>query len=65
MLVVAGLLIAFVLVVIFSNRATRACRWREYPQGFGTSRWVCINCGAETRGATGKAPVTCLRPPPP
>jgi steroid 5-alpha reductase family enzyme len=64
MLVVIGLIIAFLLVVLFSNRATRACRWREYPQG-ETSRWVCVNCGAQTVGAAGKAPRVCLRDEPP
>ncbi len=61
MFVVIGLIIAFVLVAVFSNRATRACRWREYP-GAGESRWVCVNCGAEVTGARGNPPASCHRP---
>jgi hypothetical protein len=62
MLVVVGLIIAFVLVAVFSNRATRGCRWREYP-GAGDSRWTCVHCGAETSGPRGKASRMCLRRP--
>ena len=65
MLVAAGLIVAFVLVVLFSNRATRACRWREYPAATGDSRWTCVQCGAETTGPRGKPPQVCLRPPGP
>ncbi|WP_089883060.1 hypothetical protein [Citreimonas salinaria] len=60
MLVIAGLIIAFVLIAIFSNRKTRACRWREYPKA-GDSVWTCVNCGVTTRAPAGKAPRTCLR----
>ena len=60
MFVVVGLIVAFILIAVFSNRAPRACRWREYPGG-DDSRWFCVTCGAETRGAKGKPPQTCLR----
>ncbi|KUF12646.1 hypothetical protein [Pseudoponticoccus marisrubri] len=60
MLVIVGLVVAFILIAVFSNRATRNCRWREYPQG-DQSRWTCIHCGAETRGPRGKTPQRCLR----
>ena len=60
MLTLIGLVVAFVLVAVLTNRATRACRWREYP-GEGGSRWTCVNCGAETEGARGRPPATCLR----
>ena len=60
MLVVVGLIVAFVLIAVFSNRQTRACRWREYPKD-GDSVWTCVNCGAKTRGPRGKAPRACLR----
>lgn len=60
MIVVAGLVLAFVLIAVFSNRATRGCRWREYPRGGQDSRWVCAACGAETRAPRGKAPGICL-----
>ncbi|WP_375259228.1 hypothetical protein [Citreimonas sp.] len=60
MLVVVGLIVAFVLIAVFSNRGTRACRWREYPKA-DDSVWTCVNCGATTRGPVGKAPRTCFR----
>ena len=60
MIVALGLIVAFLLMLVFSNRKTRACRWREYPKGT-TSHWTCINCGAETEGQRGKPPAMCLR----
>lgn len=60
MVVVIGLIIAFVLIVVFSNRSTRKCRWREYPDQFD-SRWTCVQCGQETRASRGKAPKVCLK----
>ena len=46
-----GLIVAFVLVALLSNRKTRACRWRadrrqDSEQG---SYFRCMHCGAETR----------------
>ncbi|CUH77964.1 hypothetical protein [Tropicibacter naphthalenivorans] len=64
MIYLLGLLLAFVLVAIYSNPATRACRWREYRQEDG-ARWVCVHCGAETLGEAGQKPKTCLRDPRP
>ncbi|WGW03906.1 hypothetical protein [Tropicibacter oceani] len=61
MFIVVGLIIAFVLVAVFSNRATRQCRWREYKSG-ADSHWHCVHCGAETTGAQGTPPKRCLRP---
>ena len=60
MQILIGLILAFVLVAIFSNRATRHCRWREYRDSAG-SDWTCIHCGARTRGPQGQPPATCLR----
>jgi hypothetical protein len=64
MIVVAGLILAFVLVLIFSNRATRHCRWREHRQsGCDTrTRWRCVSCGAEVVTADGRAPRQCHDP---
>jgi hypothetical protein len=59
-IVVVGLVLAFVLIAVFSNRATRGCRWREYPGEGGESRWVCAACGAEAVGPRGRAPRRCL-----
>ncbi|MFW2543377.1 hypothetical protein ACN2XU_12100 [Primorskyibacter sp. 2E107] len=61
MFIVVGLIIAFILVALFSNRATRQCRWREY-RSETDSRWTCITCGQQTRGPQRKAPQTCLNP---
>lgn len=63
MLVVAGLLVAFLLVVIYGNRATRACRWREdrarSPEA-GTL-YRCAACGAEAVTRTGQPPKSCFK----
>ena len=61
MFIVVGLIIAFVLIAVFSNRATRYCRWRE-RRGADGSQWTCIHCGATVTGEQGKAPDVCLRP---
>ena len=60
MIVVFGLIIAFILMILFTNRKTRICRWREYP-GAEQSTWRCAYCGAETAGPRGRPPATCLR----
>ena len=58
-----GLIVAFVLVALLSNRKTRACRWRadrsqDSEQG---GFYRCMQCGAETRTAHGHPPKICLR----
>lgn len=60
MIVIVGLLIAFVLLLIFSRPAARHCRWREYPKG-EDSDWRCAFCGATTTGPRGRKPKTCHR----
>jgi hypothetical protein len=60
MLVVVGLIIAFVLIAVFSNRDTRYCPWRE-RRGRDGSQWACIHCGATVAGEQGKPPLRCLR----
>ncbi len=60
MFVIIGLIIAFVLIAVFSNRATRLCRWRERRSETG-STWTCIHCGARVEGQEDKPPTTCLR----
>ncbi|ETX29945.1 hypothetical protein [Roseivivax isoporae] len=61
MLTLIGLVVAFVLVAVLTNRATRACRWREYRHSDTESTWTCVQCGARTTGIRGRAPETCLR----
>lgn len=60
MLVLIGLILAFVLVAVFSNRRTRLCRWRE-RRGAQASTWTCVHCGARTEGERGTPPAACLR----
>ncbi len=60
MLVVLGLIIAFVLIAVFSNRSTRQCRWREFRHETG-SRWSCVQCGAVVEGKRGETPTECLK----
>jgi len=64
MIVVVGLIVAFVLVLIFSNRATRQCRWREYRvSGCDLRRrWHCVACGAEVFTSDGTPPKVCHDP---
>lgn len=64
MLVVVGLIIAFILVAIYAsrNRGRRNCRWREERSGDrGTLRkYRCATCGAEAFTATKGPPETCF-----
>lgn len=59
--ILIGLVLALVLIALFSNRATRRCRWREYPRAGADSDWKCVHCGAGTTGPRGKPPRDCLR----
>ncbi|SFE30466.1 hypothetical protein [Roseivivax sediminis] len=61
MVVIVGLIVAFVLIAIFSNRATRACRWREYRHSDTEATWSCVFCGAKTTGKPGETPKSCFR----
>ena len=60
MLILLGLVVALILIAVFANRETRACRWREYPRSDTESTWTCLQCGAETPGSRGRAPQSCL-----
>jgi hypothetical protein len=61
-LVVIGLIVAFILVVLLSNRRTRVCRWRADRRGDlpGRRKYRCAACGAEAFTMTGKPPLDCL-----
>ena len=67
MLIPIGLVVAFILIVIFSNRKTRQCKWRadrrrdENGKGF----YRCVVCGAETFTSDGRPPKDCLAETPP
>ena len=64
MLVVVGLIVAFVLVAIYARRETRGCRWREYRAG-GCDlrrRWHCVACGAEVFTSDAAPPKVCHAP---
>ncbi|MFX0544748.1 hypothetical protein ACEWPL_004300 [Roseovarius sp. S1116L3] len=62
MFIVVGLVLAFVLIVIFSNARTRNCRWREdrTRDRDGQRYFRCLQCGHETYTETGKPPKICL-----
>ncbi len=60
MLVALGLIVAFVLVAVYSNPKRRTCRWREYRQSSGTT-WHCIQCGAQVTAPPGRPPQDCFR----
>ena len=49
MIIIVGLIIAFVLVLIFSNRSTRNCRWRRigFEADHGRYSFRCAACGSE------------------
>ncbi|MGR3461710.1 MAG: hypothetical protein ACU0AX_04565 [Roseovarius sp.] len=64
MVFIVGLIVAFILVLIYSNRATRGCRWRECRAG-GCDlrrRWRCAACGVEVFTSEGHAPKVCHDP---
>jgi hypothetical protein len=62
LIIVLGLILAFILILIFSNRRTRACRWREDRRGDrdGQRKYRCMACGAEAFTSNGKPPLDCL-----
>jgi hypothetical protein len=64
MLVALGLVLAVVLVAIYSRPAMRGCRWREdraAHRAAGRTAWRCAACGA-TAETDGIAPRRCLGP---
>ncbi len=67
MFIVIGLVLAFVLIVIFSDARTRNCRWREdHGRDVDGQRYYqCLRCGHETFTDTGKPPKLCLARTPP
>ncbi len=62
MIIIIGLVAAFLLILVFSNRRTRLCRWREDRRGAETT-YHCIYCGATVTGPSGQTPKVCLRDP--
>jgi hypothetical protein len=64
MVVVVGLIIAFVLVAIFARRGMRMCRWRmdKTQDRDGLRFYRCAACGAEVLVAPGKMPQDCRDP---
>lgn len=61
--VVIGLVLAFVLIAVMSNRKTRGCRWRM-DRSFnrdGETFYKCMACGAEDFSADGKPPRVCKK----
>ena len=64
MVVVAGLIIAFILVAVFARRGMRMCRWRmdRTQDRDGMQFFRCAACGAEVLVPQGKMPQDCLDP---
>ena len=64
--ILLGLLVVFVILVLFARtRAkTRACRWRADRTGDrgNLSKFRCAACGAEAFTATGAPPEICKNP---
>lgn len=62
--IVIGLIIAFALIALLSNRKTRGCRWRmdRARNQDGKTYYFCAACGAEDFTADGKPPKICLKP---
>ncbi|MEI4197413.1 hypothetical protein [Roseovarius sp. E0-M6] len=56
MIIVAGLVLAFVLMLIFSRPDMRLCRWRKNRDA---GQWRCAYCGAVWEGL--EQPNRCLR----
>ena len=67
MIIVFGLLVAFLLIVLFANRRTRNCRWREDRSGevSDQSKFRCAACGAVAFTSDGKPPLDCRASRPP
>lgn len=70
MVIVVGLIVAFVLVLVFSNRRTRNCRWRadRTRDVDGQHYHRCMACGAEAFTSEAGPPKDCFagqrdRPP--
>ena len=65
MIVIVGLLVAFVLLAIYARPGTRGCRWRadRTRDVEGRSFYACAACGAQVLRADGKPPKTCMKGP--
>lgn len=59
---VVGLVVVFVLLLVFSNRRTRGCRWREdRTRDDARGRcYHCMACGAVSFTKTGRPPKICF-----
>jgi len=67
MIIVAGLIIAFVLMLLLSNRKTRQCKWRadRSRDRDGQSYHRCVVCGEICFTNDGKPPKICRTEVPP
>ena len=66
MIVVVGLIIAFVLIAVFARRGMRMCRWRmdRTRDRDGLQFYRCAACGAEA-WTDGPPPRRCMAQRPP
>lgn len=61
MIIVIGLVIAFVLVLLFARQDMRHCRWRKTgePTPDGKTPFRCMACGAPGFTSDGNPPKDC------
>lgn len=65
MIIILGLLVAFIAIILLRPWARRQCRWREDRSWRGDGvRHVCVACGAETVLPDGQRPRDCRAPRP-
>jgi hypothetical protein len=62
MIIVVGLIIAFVLILLFARPDMRACRWRRVgpPDSQGKTLYKCAACGARVFTSDGKPLLDCM-----
>ena len=62
--IVIGLILAFILIALLSNRKTRGCRWRmdKSQNQDGQTYFKCMACGEVAFTDTGKPPKICKKP---
>jgi hypothetical protein len=67
MIIIAGLILAFVLMMLFGNRTTRQCKWRmdRAREQDGQSFYRCAACGEIRFTNDGRPPKLCATEVPP
>ncbi|MDA7427270.1 hypothetical protein PGB28_02285 [Primorskyibacter aestuariivivens] len=60
MIIIAGLIIAFILLILFSRPDLRHCRWRRGREE-GALVWRCAFCGAKVTDGSATPPKVCFK----